>query len=700
MKLSKSSKPNYKFRYNIVMAGVYLVGIVLLVQLFNLQIIHGEEYRQTSNTRLTRESTLKAARGSIADRSGTDIVGTTTSFSLEIYKSKIDHNTLNQTLLKIANVLEQNNSKYIDDLPITINPFGFTYQDEQRQKKWKTNNRLDENLSAQEVFYKLKEKYKIENDNIEDIRKIMTMRYHIAEEGYSATKSVIIANNISVESFNIFNEQKDSFPGINTITQPVRYYPKGTLASHILGYTSRITDEQYKLEKENGYTMNDFYGQAGIEKIAEKYLRGTDGIKQIDMAVDGTVTDEYIQKEAIQGADVILTIDANLQAATEQALKNNVEKIRNGGFSETSNATGGAMVVMDVKTGEVLAMASYPDYEPSKFTFGIDPTTWNMYNDATNKPLRNRAIQEIYQPGSIYKMITAVTGLETGVINKNTRINDVGRYTYYRDYQPYCWNRRGHGPMNVTSAIQHSCNYFFYETGRLAGIDNLARYTKHFGLGKKTGIELPGEEKGRTNERKEGVTWNPGDTIQAAIGQINNLFTPIQMAKYTSMLTNGGNVIQPTIIKQIRNVDGTEVPKQEYETYFNEKLGISSEENDGITINPDNLKVILNGMKSVTSDRGGTAYSYFRNFNIEVGGKTGSAQAGEDKQGNEITHAWFIGFAPFENPEIAVVILVENGGHGGYTAEAARDVMAQYFGMNANQVTEDVTATPYTQTQN
>lgn len=700
MKTFKPNKPNYKFRYNVVITGVYLVGIILLVQLFNLQIIHGAEYRETSNTRLTRESTLKAARGAITDRSGTKIVDTTTSFSLEMYKSKIDNNTLNDTLLKIANVLEQNNSKFIDDFPITLNPFAFEYEDEQKQKKWKASNKLDENLTAQEVFYKFKEKYKIENDNVEETRKIIAMRYHISQEGYSATKSVTLANNISIECFNIFNEQKDSFPGINTVTQPVRYYPKGTLASHIVGYTSRITDDQYKVEKENGYNINDFYGQAGIEKIAEKYLRGTDGIKQIDMAVDGTVTDEYIQKEAIQGADVVLTIDANLQAITEQALKNNVEKIRNGGFGETSNATGGAMIVMDVETGEVLAMASYPDYDPSKFTLGIDPETYNTYIDSTYKPLRNRAIQEIYQPGSIYKMVTAVAGLETEAITKTTKINDVGRYTYYKDYQPYCWNHSGHGWMNVTSAIQHSCNYFFYETGRLVGIDNLARYTKHFGLGKKTGIELPGEEKGKTNERTEGVTWNPGDTIQAAIGQINNLFTPIQMAKYTSMLANGGKVINPTIIKQIKNTDGTEVPREEYEKYFNEKLGITDEEEDGITINPDNLKVILEGMKSVTSDRGGTAYSYFKNFNIEVGGKTGSAQAGKDKQGNEITHAWFIGFAPFDNPEIAVVILVENGDHGSYTAEAARDVMAQYFGMNANQVTEDVTALPYTQTQN
>ncbi len=696
----KTTKMNYNFRYNIATTIVYFIGIILLIQLFNLQIIHGAEYRETSNTRLTRESTLKAARGSITDRSGIEIVGTTTNFSLEIYKSKIDNNTLNNTLLKIANVLEQTGSKYIDELPITINPFGFTYEEEQRQKKWKTSNKLDENLSAEETFYKLKEKYKIENDNIEETRKIMAIRYHIAVEGYSATKSVIIANNINQESFNIFNEQKDSFPGINTITQPVRYYPKGTLASHVIGYTQKIGSEQYKTEKDNGYTLNDFYGQAGIERSAEKYLKGTDGIKQIDMAVDGTVTAEYIQKEAIQGSNIVLTLDANLQKVTEDALKNNVEKIKNGGFSDKSNATGGAMVVMDVKTGEILAMASYPDYDPSKFTFGIDPETWKVYNDDTYKPLRNRATGEIYQPGSIFKMVTAVTGLETGAITKTTKINDVGRYTYYKDFQPYCWNHSGHGWLNVTTAIKVSCNYFFYETGRLSGIDNLARYTKHFGLGRKTGIELPGEEKGMLNERKEGETWNPGNTVQAAIGQRNNLFTPIQMAKYTSMLANGGNVVNPTIIKQIKNVDGTEVPKEEYEKYFNEKLGITEDVDDGIKIDPQNLKVVLEGMKSVTSDRGGTAHTYFKNFNIEVGGKTGSAQAGKEDDPNSKVHAWFIGFAPFDDPEIAVVIVVENGGHGAYTAEAARDVMAQYFGMNANQITEDVTAIPYIMMQN
>lgn len=404
------------------------------------------------------------------------------------------------------------------------------------------------------------------------------------------------------------------------------------------------------------------------------------------------------KKQRFGGADIVLTIDASLQDKTETALKNEIEKIRNGGFGKAYDATGGAMVVMNVKTGEILAMASYPDYEPSKFTFGIDPETWNAYNENTN--MKNRAIQENYPPGSIYKMVTAVAGLETGVIDSSTKIHDTYTYTYYKGYTPHCWKVGGHGWLNVTSAIQHSCNYFFYETGRRVGIDNLAKYTKHFGLGRKTGIELLGEATGKLNERVEGQVWNPGNTIQAAIGQLNNQFTPIQMAKYTSMLANGGKSVKPTLIKAIKNVDGTEVPKSEYEAYFNEKLGIKNEENDEIKINPDNLKVVLEGMRSVTSESGGTAYQYFKNFNIEVGGKTGTAQAGTDEDVNAKKHAWFIGFAPFDNPEIAVVILVENGGSGSYTAEAARDVMAEYFGMNTNQVAEDVTAKPYTELQN
>lgn len=278
MKIS-NKQANIKLRYNIVTTLVYIIGIVLIVQLFNLQIVNGEEYRETSNTRLTRESTLKAARGNITDSSGTILVGTTTSYNLEIYKSKIDTKTLNDTLLRVANVLEQNNSKYINDFPITVNPFAFTYNDQEKEKKWKKANKIDENLSAEETFYKFKEKYEIENENVEETIKIMAIRYQIALEGYSSTKSVTIAQNISVESVHIFNEQNDLFPGVNIVEIPVRSYPKGILAAHVVGHTSKITDDEYKEEKNNGYTMNDYYGQSGIERIAEKYLKGTDRSK-------------------------------------------------------------------------------------------------------------------------------------------------------------------------------------------------------------------------------------------------------------------------------------------------------------------------------------------------------------------------------------------------------------------------------------
>ena len=302
-------------------------------------------------------------------------------------------------------------------------------------------------------------------------------------------------------------------------------------------------------------------------------------------------------------------------------------------------------------------------------------------------------------------MITAIAGLESGVINLNTKINDVGQYTKYRDYQPKCWvfsdYGRGHGWLNVSGAIEKSCNYFFYETSDRMGIDTLARYARYFGLGGKTGVELQGETSGvlSSKETKQKLypndSWGPGDTLQSAIGQLYNEFSPLQMARYISMLANGGHKIDVSIVKTIRNADGSEVSREEINKFVNAKLGLQDEETEDLQINESYLKAVLEGMKSVTSDSGGTAYVRFKDFNISVGGKTGSAEAP-----NNQVHAWFVGFAPFENPEIAIVVMVENGGHGNYTAEVVRDIMAEYFGMNTQNVEEDMTAKPYTQILN
>ena len=694
--MGKEKAKNDRIRYNILTILVYIVGIVLLAQLFNLQIVHGEEYRETSNTKLTRESVLKADRGSIKDSSGTMLATVDAQYSIVLYKTKVNNGTLNTTILKLLNILSTNGDSYVDNFLIDVNPYRFKLEEEESQKKWKKANNIDEDATAEEAFNYFKNKYDITSDNVEDIRKILAIRYEISYKGYSSTKSIEIASNISRQSLEQIKERNAEFSGVEVVETPVRVYPLKTTASHILGRIGRI--ESSELEgNEDIYNQNDIIGKSGIEYVFEKYLKGTDGVKQIDMNVDGTITDEYVSKEAVSGSDVILTIDSKLQAVTEQALADNINKITNHGFSQENNpADAGAAVVLNVKTGEVIAMASYPDYDPSAFVNGIDTNTWNYYINGDTKPLENKAISAMYSPGSTYKMVTALAGLETGTITPKTKINDTGVFRKYNSSWK-CWNRYGHGYLNVSQAIEHSCNYFFYDLGDRIGIDNLAKYSYYLGLGHKTGIELKGEIDGVLASNKiakqENRVWNPGETISAAIGQSYNTFTPLQMAKYVAMIANRGKNLDVTIVKSIINPDGSEVSRDEYESYVNEKLGLQQENVEEMNFKEENIEAILEGMRGVTSESGGTAYSTFRNFNIEVGGKTGSAQTGV--QGK--TNAWFVGFAPFDDPEIAIVVFVRNGGHGSYTAEVARDIIAQYFGMNTNQVTENTTAIPTVQ---
>lgn len=691
-------KANINLRFNILTVLIYVIGIILIAKLFSLQIVHGAEYREQSNTRLTRESTLEATRGAILDKTGNPLVTSKIEFSLELYKSKVDTETLNNSILNIIQVLEKYEVSYTDLLPINIEPFEFKISND-NLASWKKSNNLNENITAEEAFYKFKDKYKIQNNNIQEVRKIMAIRYLVSQKGYSSTRAVTIAEDIPREAVAEFSESSEKFAGINIVVKPVRQYTSGNLASHILGYAGKISSEEYEKRK-NTYSSSDIIGKTGIEYVFEEYLKGKNGTKQIDMAVDGTTTAEYISKEAVSGSDIVLTIDANLQKIAENALASNIQKIATGGFGKAYNATAGACVVMNVNSGEVLAMASYPDYNPEDFVGGISTEAWNNYTNNPSKPLVDKAVQNSYSPGSTFKMITAIAGLESGVINLNTKINDTGVYKKY-GISMNCWYytdyHRGHGWVNVSDAIEKSCNYFFYETSDRMGIDKLAQIARYFGLGGKTGIELQGETTGvlASKETKSKMhpndpNWNPGNTLNASIGQGDNEFSPLQMARYISMLANGGRKIDVSIVKTIRNADGSEVSKEEINQFVNKKLGLEEDNSGDMEINRDYLSAVLQGMKSVTSDSGGTAYVRFKNFNISVGGKTGSAEA----PGN-LVHAWFVGFAPFENPEIAIVVMVENGGHGNYTAEVVTDIMGEYFGMNTQNVEEDMSAIPY-----
>ncbi len=683
-------------RYNILTILVYIIGIIILIQLFNLQIVHGEEYLEQSSSRLTRENTIFAARGNILDRNGNIIAGTTTRYSLDIYKSKIDTNTLNSTLLDVIKVLESNKDTYKDEFPIKLNPIEFTISGDEL-KKWLKNNELDENLTAEQVLQEYKEKYEITNENIEEVRKIIAIRYGIEEEGYSSMSAYTISKNISKESVAVFEEKSASFPGIAISSSPIRTYIRGSLASHTIGYIAAINEDE--LKQNEGYSMNDYIGKAGVEYVFEPYLRGENGKKQTDMSIDGTTTGEYITKEAVQGDDVVLTIDANLQETAEKALKDNIEKIRTGGFSETRDVNAGAVVVVDVKTGEVLALASYPDFEPELFRDGISTEKWNEYNQEGNSSLINRTIQSAYAPGSIFKMVSAIAGLETGAVNRTETIYDTG--VYPKGYHPKCWYYTrygtGHGALNVSGAIKNSCNYYFYELITRMGIEDLEKYATYFGLGQKTNIELPGEVSGtlagKTLYDKLGETWYYGNSLSAVIGQAENNFTPMQIARYIAMLANGGKAINITIIKDIIHEDGTKEDKNAVKQYVNNKLGLTEVNTENLDIKQENLDAVLEGMKSVTTETGGTAYGVFRDFDIEVGGKTGSSEVGDK------VNAWFAGFAPFDDPEIAVVVMVENGAHGSYTAEVAKEIIEEHFKLKED-IKEDVTASPDTEQAN
>ena len=346
---------------------------------------------------------------------------------------------------------------------------------------------------------------------------------------------------------------------------------------------------------------------------------------------------------------------------------------------------------------EILAMASYPDYEVGLFYDGISSSKYNEYQDAG--AFYNRATQGTYPPGSIYKMITAIAGLETGKVTVSEMINDNGPFyvtddpTYTK--HPKCWYfnsyGRGHGRLNVVGAIMKSCNYYFYEVSNRIGVETLGEFARYFGFGKKTGIEIS-ESIGVVPERSlVDRNWSKADTASASIGQGFDTATPVQMAKYISMIANGGHPIDLTLVKSVIKSNGTLVSQGEIEAYEAKKLGREIQKVEDKNINPETINAIHEGMRSVAEEEGGTAYSVFEDFAIELGGKTGSAELTSNKNSKDVI-AWFAGFAPYDNPEIAVVAMVEKGGHGYYTGEVVRDIMTEYFGTNIQEVVEDMSA--------
>lgn len=686
--------PNSKARFVIIKVIMAVMFAAIAWKLFDLQILKGDQYSEVANDRLTTNIVEKAPRGEILDRYGTKLVSNKVGYSVVMQKTDLNDEELNDVIKKLVDVLYSNDCDYYDNLPISFAPYEFAFEDENEdgstedeRSAWFENNEylgngIEEDMSAEEIMAVYKEKYSVSGVYSEDEqRRIIGIRYAAEESGLSQTTMFTLADDISVEAVTEIKERQDEFKGFSVINDYIRQYEFPGLATHILGRTGKISAEEYERNKDLGYGYNDTIGKQGIEKWAEEYLRGTDGTTSTTKEVNGKEITVLDDTDPVPGNYVILTIDSDLQKVTEDSLADTIQSIRESstGEKDGGDCNAGAAVVIDVKTGDTLALASCPTYDMSSF----DEDYASLVEDDAN-PMWNRAVSGLYSPGSTFKPLTAIAALETGNLTTNEIIEDKGVYTKYDDYQPTCWiwssYHTTHGKQNVSAALENSCNYFFYEIGSRMGIETIDEYAEKFGLGGETGIELSEETAGHvaSPEYKKQVVsnvtsqdWYDGDTLQAAIGQSYSLFTPVQLANYAATIANGGTRYKVNLIKSIRSSEDGSVIKE-----------FTPEVVENIDIDEDNLDAVKQGMKRVAEE--GTASNIFNDYPIQIGSKTGTAQLG-----NGSNNAVFIAYAPFDDPEIAVSVVLEHGVSGTNAAQVAKDIFDAYFNLTDDEPEEE-----------
>ena len=479
----------------------------------------------------------------------------------------------------------------------------------------------------------------------------------LAQKKVSPIHPIPIKLDLSQDELGKVETFKYLIPGVYIEVSPQRNYPLGPVAPHVIGYLGEITAKQLKSSLYPDNRMGDYIGQWGLEKEWQAELGGKKGGRFLEVDAIGQEIQELGTRESISGNNLVTTLDWTLQKTAQDALK----------------GKSGAVVVLNPTTGEVLAMYSSPDFNPSSFTQKLSGKEWNALFSDPLKPFQNRAIQGQYPPGSTYKMITALAGLEEKVITPETVFYCNGSFPFGNRVF-HCWKKGGHGAVNLHKAIVQSCDVYFYNVGNRLGVDRLARYAQFFGLGQPTGIALYPEKGGLIPTslwklKRYKVPWQPGETLSLAIGQGYNLTTPLQMAVVTAAIANGGQVFRPFLVKRLVSPEGT-VMKE-----FSPHLIRS------IPLHPENLRLIREAMAGVINEPGGTGGSA-RLWGVVAAGKTGTAQVvGLGKKGGR-DHAWFVAFAPLESPQLAIAVVVEHGGHGGEAAAPiARKIFEAYFNL-------------------
>ena len=668
---SKNKYPKTTITVCIIITLAFFV--LFTARLVDWQIVHGSEYRELAKRSTSYTVQTDATRGEILDKNGDGIVVNTTHYKIVIDKLYVNEETLDTNLLALINLMTLTGDKWEDTLPIELSGNTLSYkkgtEDEVATLLSEDYLNLDENTTAQDCFKKLLERYKIdENLSLTEQRNLVSVHWNMDLTGYSSSNPYVFAKDIKRNTVSAVSENTQGVSGIDVQTYLVRKAQDADLAPHILGALGSITEEEYeKLKVSNkAYSLTDSVGKFGIELAFENQLKGEGGMKIIKRNSDGTIVDTVETIDSKPGNTVYLTLDKKLQETAVKSLAENVKAAKAQGVATKQSYGGsgwgedcetGAAVMLSVKDFSVLAAASYPTYDLNKYSQYGD--YYVKLSENKNSPMYNRISVGSFACGSVYKPCVACAALEEKTITKDTEIFCKQEYDYYPSNVVHCMHY--HGDENVTGAIAQSCNYFFAETGRRLGIETMYLYSEKFGLGEYTGIEI--EESKGTLAGRDSTSWMPGNTVQAAIGQSDNAFTPLQLATYAATLANDGTRLKTHVVSKVTDYERTKTIEDYNEPTVVDTCGISKK----------NLDIVQKAMLEVTQNEDGTAYSVFGDYKVKVAAKTGTAEnAGSD-------HTTFICYAPFDKPEVAVAVVLEHGAKGRYSMQIAKDLLDEYF---------------------
>ncbi len=648
---------------NVALSFVLIaVFVIYTVRIVDLQIIDRDKYLAQANGISKQTSVIKAARGEILDTYGRPIAVNRDGYNIVFNMAYIDMDNINSTITILTNYLATKKCEWIDKLPLKDNE-SFKTKDNNKIAQLKTTLGLNSYATAQNCYDSMVTRYQLEGLNSKLQRTIMGVRYSMEISDFSVSFPYTFAEDVGSEIMTAIYESSEKLNGVEISTVPVRDYAGGNVATHLIGSVGAIPVESWEEYKSKGYSYNDKVGVSGIEYAYESYLRGTDGEITYNLDGSGNIISSEITKEAIPGNTVILSLDKTLQLVAQNALSNLLVELKN----KNSEISGAAVVVSEVKTGNILTAANYPNYTMEQYFEDYS----SLVNNSDN-PLLNRAFLGTYPPGSCFKPAVASIGLQLNKITPNETVYCKQIYDYYEDSQPVCMGY--HRDVNIVNALSVSCNYYFYDLGRKIGITDMNKYCLQYGLGTKTGVEVPesaGILAGSDYSDSVGSIWSPGMTLSAAIGQSDNMFTPLQLCMYTSVIANNGTRYKASLLKEIKNYSLTETVKTYKPTVLNK-----------IEFSDSVFSVVKNGMLSVTTE--GTGSTVFDNYEIKVGGKSGTA---ENPGGD---HSVFIAFAPFDSPEIAVSVVIEHGLKSYISASVVKEIFNEYFLKQYNEKNDTV----------